>query len=273
MPTLDDIRFFWEANPVGQSDIPAAGTPYDHFRAFDNLRESADVEPYAIACAVHGFADAAGKRVLDLGCGNGYVLSHYARHGAAVDGVDLTDAAVRLARERFALLGLEGTFARIDGATLPFPDETFDLACSMGVLHHVPDPSPLVAELHRVLRPGGQLIVMLYHRGSFRYRVLLPFRRRFGPAPYRGRSLKQVLNMNDGPDNPWAAVYSPDEVRVLLSAFEDHRFRVGKLPARELGLYLPVLGGLCERLLPRRAIGALAARIGWNLYCTARKPD
>src|SRR5205823_10820777 len=120
----------------------------------DNLRESPDVEPYEFSNLVHDYEGSAGKVVLDYGCGNGYVLAQYARHGAEVYGVDLTDRAIELAQMRFALLGLDGTFAANDGTTIPFDDGSFDIACSMGVLHHIPDPAPVVSELYRVLKPG-----------------------------------------------------------------------------------------------------------------------
>src|SRR5690242_4654821 len=154
-PSLEQIREFWQAHPVADSQVGARQTLYDYFRAFDNLRESADVEPYAFSNLVHDYEGSAGKAVLDYGCGNGYVLAQYARHGASVYGVDVTDAAVELTRTRFALLGLEGTFVRNDGTEIPFADRFFDIACSMGVLHHIPDPRPVVGELYRVLKPGG----------------------------------------------------------------------------------------------------------------------
>jgi SAM-dependent methyltransferase len=270
-PSLDDVRAFWNAHPVAEASLGPGLSDEEYFRAFDELRESEDVEPRDISYAVHRFDEARGKRVLDVGCGNGYVLAQYALHGANVVGVDLTERAIDLSRRRFRLLGLDGEFAQIDGMRLPYPDASFDVVCSMGVLHHIPDPRPLVSELERVLRPGGELVVMLYNRSSFRYRVLMPFRRRFGPTPYRGRTLREVLNMNDGRDNPWADVYSRAEAQDLLRNFVDHRFRVSKLPARELGLYLPLLSGATARL-PRRLVRALGRRIGWNLYCTARKP-
>jgi SAM-dependent methyltransferase len=270
-PSLDDVRAFWHAHPVGEASLAPGLSDEDYFRTFDELRESEDVEPPKISDAVHRFRQARGKRVLDVGCGNGYVLAQYAQHGAHVYGVDLTERAIDLARRRFHLAGLEGEFTHIDGTRLPFADASFDIVCSMGVLHHIPDPTPLVSELKRVLRPGGELVVMIYNRNSWRYRVLMPFRRRFGPAPYRGSTLQEVLNMNDGRDNPWADVYSQEEARGLLHDFVEHRFLVSKLPARELGLYLPLISGATARL-PRSLVRALARRIGWNLYCTARKP-
>jgi SAM-dependent methyltransferase len=271
-PSLEETRRFWEEHPVGDSLVGSRATLYDYFRGYDDAREAPDVEPYAFANAVHGFESSGGKRVLDYGCGNGYVLAHYARNGADVYGVDITDRAVDLSRARFDLLGLAGTFVRNDGSTVPFESEFFDVVCAMGVLHHIPDPAPVIAELHRVLKPGGTLIVMLYHRASFRYRVVFPVRRVLGPAKFRGRTQQEMVNLNDGAGNPWGTVYSREEARALLAAFEDHRFRVSKLGAEELALWWSPAARVLTRVLPRGGVGPLTRRWGWNLYCAARKP-
>ncbi len=271
-PLIDDIRAYWDRHPIGDSAIGSRQTAYDYFRSFDNLREAPDVEPYAYSNFIHAYESAAGLRVLDYGCGNGYVLAHYAKHGARVVGVDLTPTAIALSRQRFALSGLKGQFMRVDGARLPLASNVFDIVCSMGVLMCVPDPRPILAELLRVLKPGGKLIVMLYHRNSWRYWVTFRFRRYFGPARYRGKSIQQILNMNDGADNPYNAVYSVSEARHLLRDFERPAFFVNKLGAKELGLWLPVAAPMLSRLLPQRLVDVLARRIGWNLYCHAYKP-
>jgi 2-polyprenyl-3-methyl-5-hydroxy-6-metoxy-1,4-benzoquinol methylase len=152
---LARVQEFWNKNPVAASAIDASlGTP-DFFRSFDRLREDDGCEPYAFSEMIHGYSQSAGCKVLDVGCGNGYVLAQYARHGASVFGVDITRTAVDLSRRRFELAGLSGTFSQIDGQRLPFPDASFDIVCSMGVLHHISDPSPLVDEMRRVLKPGG----------------------------------------------------------------------------------------------------------------------
>ena len=271
-PSIGEIRAFWQEHPIGDSAIRSRETLYDYFREFDNVRESPDVEPYAFSNSVHDYEGSAGKKVLDYGCGNGYVLAQYARHGAEVCGVDVTERAIGLSRARFELLGLEGTFVQNDGAAIPFDSDTFDIACSMGVLHHIPDPAPAVAELFRVLRPGGRLIVMLYHRDSFRYRVTFPVQRRLGTRKARGKTMQQIVNQNDGSENPYGTVYSKDDARRLLAVFEGHTFVVGKLPLGELALWWPPAQKVVSRVVTRRAADRLSRRVGWNLYCIAFKP-
>ncbi len=244
------------------------GTPA-FYTAFDRLREADDCEPYPFSNRIHSFDQARGKCVLDVGCGNGYVLSRYAHFGAEVHGIDLTETALDLSRRRFEIEGLAGTFRSTDGDSIPYPDATFDIVCSMGVLHHIDDPRPMLDEIRRVLKPGGDLILMLYNRNSWKYRVILPLRRRFDPA-YRGKTLAEALNRNDGEQCPLAKVYSKTEVRELLKGFFDVRFTVNQLSWKQLFLVsslarmlAPVLGPSSESFVARR--------LGWNLYVHAVK--
>lgn len=263
------VREFWERNPVAASAIGAAPGTVEFFRTFDAIREADDCEPYEFSDRIHGYSRSAGKRVLDVGCGNGYVLAQYARHGAEVHGVDLTATAVGLSRRRFELAGLKGQFQSTDGNSLPFPDDFFDIACSMGVLHHIEDPRPMLAEMHRVLKPGGKLILMLYHRYSWKYLVILPLRRLFDPR-YRGKTQAQAVNMNDGPDCPLAMVYSKREARRLLAKFADLRFRLNQLSWRQLIVW-PWLVNRLTPLLPSCSESIFARHFGWNLYIEATK--
>jgi SAM-dependent methyltransferase len=208
--------------------------------------------------------------VLDVGCGNGYVLSQYAKFGAAVCGVDLTQTAIDLCNARFALAALKGDFRPTDGDRLPFEDESFDIACSMGVLHHIEDPRQMIAEMRRVLKPGGRVILMLYYWGSWKYHVVLRVKRLIDPR-YRGKSQAEALNMNDGENCPLAKAYTRSRARKLLDGFVDHRFELNQLSWRQL-LLIPGLDRLLRPILPAANSNIFARTMGWNLYITAIKP-
>ena len=264
------VKAFWQQNPVAAEAIGEKPGTAEFFRAFDALREADECEPYAISDTIHGYSTSRGLKVLDVGCGNGYVLFQYARHGAEVAGVDLTGAAVELSRKRFALGGLSGDFREVDGNSLPFPDNHFDIVCSMGVLHHVANPRPMADEMFRVLKPGGRLIAMLYHRSSWKNLVLLRLRRLFDPR-YRGRTQQEALNMNDGAECPLALVYSRKGAAALFSRFSQIEFLLTQLSWRQF-LMLPPLVRLAERYLPPSSQCWPARRLGWNLNIRAVKP-
>src|SRR5215831_1986718 len=172
-------------------------------------------------------------------------------------GVDLTEAAIDLARRRFQLFDLPGSFRPADAEHLDFPDQSFDLVYSHGVLHHTPDTAGAVKEIHRVLRPRGRAIVMLYHRDSYNYRVNIKLLRRAGVHLLRWNaglklahrltgepvdSLREhrrawqersgptsdaeFLNQNtDGAGNPLARVYSRREATELFRDFGEVKLR------------------------------------------------
>jgi len=109
--------------------------------------------------------------VLDVGCGQGIDLCQYALRGANVTGIDLTPRHVELAQIHLDALGLGGTVLHGDAERLPFADMTFDRVSSNGVLHHTPDMPAALAEMHRVLRPGGRATVIVYNRDSSHFWV------------------------------------------------------------------------------------------------------
>ena len=267
---IENVKAFWEQNPVAAEGISQELGTAGYFRAFDALREADACEPYAVSEAIHGYSTAKDLKVLDIGCGNGYVLYQYARHGAHVTGVDLTKTAVELSRKRFALTGLLGQFVEVDGNKLPFPDGDFDIVCSMGVLHHISDPRPMVDEIFRVLKPGGRLIVMLYYRYSWKNLILIRLRRLLDPQ-FRGKTQQEALNMNDGDACPLALVYSRREASALFSRFSGITFKLTQLSWRQLFM-LPPLVRLAERYLSPSSESWPSRVMGWNLNVHATKP-
>ncbi len=77
--SLEDVLKFWEDNPVAAAGIPHTPGSDEFYKAFEEAREI--VEPGWLQKKVYKFHDYPGKRVLDVGCGNGFVLSRYARGG------------------------------------------------------------------------------------------------------------------------------------------------------------------------------------------------
>ncbi len=286
------VRAFWQAHPCGTKFADAEpGT-----RRFYELVEKHRYEKEWHIPPAADFASARGLRVLEIGCGLGTDGAQFAKAGADYTGVDLTEAAVELARKNFQLFNLPGTFRTADAENLDFNDNTFDLVYSHGVLHHTPDTARAVGEIHRVLRPGGRAVVMLYHRNSYNYRVNIRGLRRGGVHLLRWESgvrfvhritgepvdslreharrlreehngylsAAEFLSQNtDGAGNPLARVYSRREAHELFKEFSEVKLRTYFLNKR----FLPVIGSL----LPRSIESQLAARWGWHLWIYAKK--
>src|SRR5258706_7692287 len=188
------VRAFWQANPCGVKFADAApGT-----RHFYELVEAHRYTKEWHIPEAADFAGARGLKVLEIGCGLGTDGAQFAEAGADYTGVDLTEAAVELARRRFELFNLPGSFQTADAENLSFLDNSFDLVYSHGVLHHTPETEKAIQEIHRVLRPGGRAVVMLYHRGSYNYRVNISLLRRAGAQLLKWESGIKLVNKITG---------------------------------------------------------------------------
>lgn len=133
---------------------------------------------------------ATGRKVLEAGCGTGLILGRLAQHADSAWGVDLSPGMVKLAKQR----GLRVVLGSV--TDLPFADESFDLVCSFKVLAHVPDIGRALAEIARVTRPGGQMVLEFYNPWSLRYLA----KRLAGPQPIsEGRTEADVYTRWDAP--------------------------------------------------------------------------
>jgi len=286
------VRAFWQAHPCGTKFSDAEIGTREFFARIEAHRYAKEWHIPEAA----DFAGARGLRVLEIGCGLGTDGVRFAKAGADYTGVDLTDAAIELARKRFELSGLRGELRVSDAENLDFADESFDLVYSHGVLHHTPDIARAVSEIHRVLKPGGRTIVMLYHRDSYNYRVGIRILRRAGARLLKSESGLKLVHLmtgepidslreharivkastngylssdeflsqsTDGAGNPLARVYSRREARELFKDFREVKLRAYFLNKR----FVPVIGGL----LPRTIESALATRWGWHLWIYATK--
>jgi len=142
-----------------------------------------------------------GEAVLDLGCGVGEFTAALAEHGAFVTGCDVAETALALAGRRHP--GIEFV---LTGEELPFADESFDVVWAGEVLEHVQDGLGLLAEVRRVLRPGGRLLLSTPDHGPLR-RLWLGFSapafdRHFDPRSdhvrfFTARTLRGTLEAAD----------------------------------------------------------------------------
>ena len=188
------VREFWQQHPCGTKFSDAEMGSREFFERVEAHRYEKE---WHIPSAAD-FNGAGGLQVLEIGCGLGTDGAQFARAGAHYTGVDLTEAAIDLARRRFDLSGLKGEFQVSDAENLDFADDTFDLVYSHGVLHHTPDIEAAVHEIHRVLKPGGRAMVMLYHRGSYNYRIGIRALRRAGAGLLRSEGGIRIVHRLTG---------------------------------------------------------------------------
>ncbi|MCG8914526.1 class I SAM-dependent methyltransferase [Actinokineospora sp. PR83] len=150
------------ADPGSSADV-AVENDYDSFaEAYTVENDTSLINAYYTRPAIVDLAgDVAGRRVLDAGCGSGAVAEALRDRGATVAGFDRSAKMVELARQR---LGDDADLRVADIARpLPYPDGAFDDVVAALVLHYLEDWAAPLAELRRVLKPGGRLIVVVNH--------------------------------------------------------------------------------------------------------------
>jgi SAM-dependent methyltransferase len=247
------VQEFWQEHACGDAQV---GGLHDRFRD-DYERFFADYDRFRYQNERHLPAcidalDVADKRVLEIGLGEGSDSERLIRQGARWSGVDLTAESVARVRTRLALRGLPYEELRQGSVLdLPFANDRFDVVFSHGVLHHVLDIKQAQREIHRVLRPRGELIIMLYARWSLNYLVSIGLIRRaallaafplaragmvrsgrdqgllaehLGIAKktglFRYLRLGEFTHHNtDGPANPYAQVYDRRRVEQDFASF------------------------------------------------------
>jgi ubiquinone/menaquinone biosynthesis C-methylase UbiE len=252
--TLADVKRYWSTHV---NDIEVIKAPVGSAEFLDELvRYRYDKMPYLREVVTS--TSLRGKRILEVGCGPGVDLVHLAATGARVTAVDLTPEAVSLARRHLEVRGLDATVQEANAERLPFDEGTFDVVYSHGVLHHTVDTQRAIDEVRRVLKPGGEAVIMLYHRNSWFW--------------WLSKVSRTPVEHADA-DAPIVRAYSIGEVRRLFREFSDAIVTSERFPVKTLKfrgwrgwayntIFVPGFN-----VLPR----AITGRLGWHLMIRARK--
>src|SRR5882724_9045531 len=257
----DEVRKFWNAEPCGSRYLGELSDFEAHARARYEL------EPYIPEFAQ--FPASRGLNVLEIGVGMGADYLEWLKAGAHASGVDLSAISIERARRRCELAGYQPDLRVADGEHLPFPDNTFDVVYSYGVMHHSPETAQCLHDAYRVLKPGGEARIMLYHHPSvtgtmlwLRYGI---FRRSLRNTVY------QYL------ESPGTKTYTHAEVRALMKDFEDLELRQVFSPG-DLLLNQPSVRfqswfyRLAWKFFPKTLVRRFGRRWGLFLLISGRKP-
>ncbi|MDZ7363345.1 MAG: class I SAM-dependent methyltransferase [candidate division KSB1 bacterium] len=249
---LDAIRAYWNAHihdlAIAKHPVGTKGffDDLDEYR-FDKLRYLPEVVDF------NGYR---GKKILEIGCGVGIDLIRFARGGARVTGVDLSPHSIQLAEKNFELRGLEADLRVMNGEALEFAGNSFDLVYAHGVLQYTADAAKMVKEMHRVLKPGGEAIAMVYNRISWL------------------NALSLVMKVElEHEDAPVLKKYSLGEFKKMLSSFSSIRLVPERFPvasrlqqgwkaAAYNRIFVPAFN-----LIPR----FLVRPLGWHIMAFCRK--
>jgi SAM-dependent methyltransferase len=210
-----------------------------------------------------------GCRLLEIGLGYGTVAEYLARAGADYHGLDIASGPVEMARHRLANVpGAKPEQVQQGSALdLPFADASFDRVVAIGCLHHTGNLGRAVAEARRVLRPGGELLMMVYNRHSSRHVLLWPLltlRHRLRPGTPTAEEWLRYAS-DGSPANgapPYTDFVTVAELRGLLFGMRDVRIERRRIDRVPLGPF-----EISQQRLMRLGVDRL---VGLDLYASAR---
>lgn len=285
--TSDRIAEFWQKHPCG-SDFVNASEWKDFFINYDRFKYNS--EPHILDEIKK--IDFRGKRVLEIGMGQGAEAQKIIEAGGIYNGIDLTEESIARVKIRFKLFSLSYESLEVMNAErLDFPEESFDIVFSHGVLHHSPRIKTIINEIYGVLRRGGRVVVMLYHRKSLNYQVSIKLIRRLGISllfiPGMSKLVAKLTNeklerlekhlialkrngltylkmenfihkATDGPENIFSSVFSKSEGAELFSAFKNLSYSKYLFNER----HFPIIRSFLSTEIKKK----IASKYGWHLW-------
>lgn len=264
----ESVREFWNRQSCGE--VYASGASFRE-QVDNQARERYRLEPYLKDFAQ--FSSGAGKDVLEIGVGMGADHLEWAKSGPRMlRGIDLTQRAVNFTSERLRAYGFQPNVQVGDAENLPFPDESFDIVYSWGVIHCSPDTPKAVREIHRVLRPSGTARVLIYNYYSMVGYLLWA---RYGLLA--GRPLRPLSDIYAHHlESPGIKAYTVEDARAMFHDFSRAELHtglalgdllLGEVGQRHRGPLLTIGRALYPRWLVKRVL----TNHGMNLFIDAVK--
>ncbi len=269
MKNIEDVKKYWNDRPC---NLRHSSKPVGTLEYFDEVQQKKHfVEPH-----IKAFADFPwwkGKKVLEIGCGLGTETINFARAGAEVTVVELSEGSLKLAKDRAKVFGLEkkikfhqGNAEELDKILGP---QIFDLIWSFGVIHHSPNPERIIQQIRKYMGPKTELRIMVYHKFSWKVFWILV---KFGKCAFWNLD-KLIARYSEAQLGcPVTYAYSKFSVRKLLRGLTIDNMQVEhifswKFPEYKSNDYVKVW---YFRILPKKFFRWLEKRFGWHLCVTAR---
>lgn len=268
--SIQEVAAFWDRRPC---NIRHSLKPVGTREYFDEV----EARKYFVEPHIPRFAEFPcwrGKKVLEIGCGIGTDTINFARNGASVTATDISPKSLEIVEQRAEVFGVQDAVhfycANAENLASSLPDQTFDLVYSFGVIHHTPHTDRVIAQIHRYVRPGSVVKIMVYHRRSWKVLWIL-----LGYGKGRFWRLRELVAKHSEAQAgcPVTYTFTRREIRALL---ERHGFRVKEIWVDHIFPYR-VADYLAYRYrrvwyfrwMPQAVFRWLERHFGWHLCVTA----
>jgi len=271
---IEEVRGFWNQRPCNIRHSPQQVGTREYFNEVEKRKYF--VEPHIREFAA--FNRWKNKKVLEIGCGIGTDTVNFARHGAKVTALELSEKSLDLAAKRAEVYGLQEDIRFFQGNAEDLsecvPVEPYDLVYSFGVIHHTPHPERVIDQIRSYVIPGSTVKIMVYNRRSWKvlWIIMVYGKGRF----WRARSLI-AQNSEAETGCPVTYTYTRRELKALL---EDQGFNVEDIRVEHIFPYrIPdyvqyrYVKVWYFRWLPSRIFRWLERKLGWHLCVTATVPQ
>ena len=268
---VSTVRDYWNARPCNIRHSPSQVGTRQYF-------DEGEARKYFVEPHIPRFAQFErwrGKKVLEIGCGIGTDTINFARHGAYVTAVELSDKSLKVAHQRAEVYDLQDHICFYQGnaeeLTTFVPIESYDLVYSFGVIHHTPHPERVIEQLCHYVRPGSTVKIMVYHRYAWKVLWILLT---YGKGQF-WRLAELVTRHSEAQTGcPITYTFTRREARDLLERngfrvtemWVDHIFPY-RIPDYVQYRYVKVWH---FRYLPPHVFRWLEQRFGWHLCVTAQ---
>jgi SAM-dependent methyltransferase len=261
------VRGYWDSRPCNIRHSTAEVGTRQYF-------DEVEARKYFVEPHIHELAQFEhwrGKSVLEIGCGIGTDTVQFARAGARVTAIDLSERSVNLTRQRLAVYDLNAhvQVANVEELDTTLPVQQYDLIYSFGVLHHTPHPVKAIEQLRRYMRPGSELRIMLYNRWS--WKAVTTFLRH-GKGRFWRFDESVAVQSEAQTGCPVTYTYSKRSVRRLLAGFDVVDAWVDHIFPYRIADYVEYRYRRVWYFawLPSSAFRWLERRVGWHLCVRAK---
>lgn len=251
---IDEVKEFWNRQPC---NIKHSNKPVGTKEYFDEVeKRKYFVEPHIPKFAQ--FERWKGKKVLEIGCGIGTDSINFAKHGADLTCVELSEKSLEICKKRFEVYGLKAKFylGNCEELSKFLPIEEYDLIYSFGVLHHTPNPEKAINEIKKYMDKNSEFRLMLYAKNS-----------------WKAIMIEAGLDQPEAQKGcPIAKMYTHEEIKQLLKDFDIIEMRQTHIFPYVVEKYKNYEYELQPwfKVMPEKMFKALEEKLGWHTLIVAK---